>query len=283
MKPRSSPRSSTRSLSPREAAIVLPLEAEGREELTLDEIQERSRISRAYARRLAHDLVAKGWIQATRPGRYLLNPARRGPDALPDTDPFRVGSHLAAPYYFGYATAAELHGLLPQASRVYYVVTTARSGTRRRGPLEYRLVHAPRTRFFGTEVVRRREGELRVSDRERTLVDCLDRPELAGGVGGVAQIVASAKPRLDAPRLLRHVRRFGNRSLAHRLGYLLETLRPSMPAPGPLLAALRPLRGAPYAPLGAPAVYGRRGRWNDRWHLIENVPEGQLFAEVDLR
>ena len=273
----------TRSLSRTEAKIVLSLEEEGREDLSLHEIGTRAKISPGFARKVAHDLVEKGWLQRVGRGRYLLNPSRHGPDAIPDTDPLRIGSRIASPYYFGYATAAELHGLLPQASRVYYVVTPKRGGTVPSRVARFRRITVASARFFGAEHIVRRGQVLSVSDAERTVLDCLARPELSGGLGGVVQVMTSAADRLSWPRLYRYLVRLGSRSLALRLGFLLEWLGPMVRPPRGWLDRLRARPGEPYVPLGRPKEFGRRGAHDARWHIVRNVPEALLRAEVELR
>ena len=272
-----------RSLSPTEAKVVLSLEAERREELSLDDLQRRAGVSRGFARKLAHGLVRKGWLQRVGRGEYLLAPARHGPEAIADTDPLRFGARLARPYYFGYATAAELLGLLPQASRIYYVVTPVRGGARVLHAGEFRRIHVHRDRFFGMTRLRRRGESLVVSDPERTILDCLDRPELAGGLGGVVRILESARNRLDWGRLDRYLDRLGRRSLRLRLGFLLERLPtgPSLPQGWARRTDVRPHE--PFVPLGAPKEFGRKGPHDPRWHIIRNVPDSLLFAEVDVR
>ncbi|HEV2449386.1 MAG TPA: type IV toxin-antitoxin system AbiEi family antitoxin, partial [Thermoplasmata archaeon] len=202
-----------RSLSRSEAKIVLSLEAEGLEDLTLDGLRQRAGVSAGFARKLAHELVRKGWLQRVGRGRYLLNPSRHGPDAIPDTDPLRVGSRIVEPYYFGFATAAELLGLLPQASRLYYIVTPKRGGARWTHAAQFRRITVAPGRFFGFERIERRGEAIRVSDPERTVLDCLARPEFAGGLGGVAKIIESAAGALDWDRMARYLRRLGSRSL----------------------------------------------------------------------
>ncbi|HYA11289.1 MAG TPA: type IV toxin-antitoxin system AbiEi family antitoxin [Thermoplasmata archaeon] len=272
-----------RSLSATEARVVLSLEEEGAEELSLDAIQRLARVRRGFARKLAHGLVTKGWLQRVGRGRYLLNPSAYGPEAVPETDPLRVGSRLVAPYYFGFATAAELWGFLLQPGRTYYVVTPTRTEVRVRGPSHFRLVRVAGRRFFGSTSLERRGQALRVSDPERTVVDCIDRPELCGGMPGAVQVLARAKPRLSWPRLNSYLERLGNRSLAVRCGYLADHLRPSVPVPDRWRRRLLPKAADPWVPLGPPATYGRRGKREPGWRIICNVPEAELFAEADAR
>lgn len=274
---------SVRSLSRTEAKVILSLESEGRELVSLDEVRRRADVSPGFARKLAHELVRKGWLERVRQGTYLLNPSRHGPDALPDTDPLRIGSRLVEPYYFGYATAAELHGFFPQASRTYYIVTPSRWSPGKGRADRFRVVRVAPDRFFGTSPLVRRGVTLRVSDAERTVVDCLNRPELAGGIAGVAQIFALAKPRLDWSRFGAYLDRFGNRSLTLRAGLLSEKVRPSLPPPASWIRRRSAGPTEPYVPLGAPRLFGRRGKRNGRWHVIENVPDAQLFAEEEIQ
>ncbi len=272
-----------RSLSRVEARVVLSLEADGSEDVTLEEVESRGAVSRAFARKIAHTLVRKGWLQRVGRGRYLLNPARHGAQAVPDTDPLRLGSRVARPYYFGYATAAELLGLLPQASRVYYIVTPTRGQSRIQHAAQFQRVRMTPARFFGVRSIVRRGERVMVSDVERTIVDCLERPEFSGGLGGVARILESAGDQIRWDRLRRYLDRLGERSLIVRLGFLAERVLVRRPPPSRWVRAALPGPSDPYVPLGPPKEFGRRGPHDPRWRIIQNVPDSLLFAEVDVR
>jgi len=271
-----------RSLSPLEARVILSLEAEGIELVSLDEIRRRGSISAGFARKLAYQLVRKRWLQRVRQGMYLLNPSQHGPDAIPDTDPLRLGSRFVQPYYFGYATAAELLGLLPQASKLYYLVSTARAVPVQALQDRFRLIRVTPSRFFGFQRMERRGTTLSVSNLERTVLDCLNRPELAGGMAGISHIMALAKPRLNWGRFGRYLNQFGNRNLALRAGFLAERVRPSIRAPASWIRPRLARPHEPFAPLGPASVYGRSGPRDERWHVIDNVPDAVLFAEGEI-
>jgi predicted transcriptional regulator of viral defense system len=273
----------TRSLSRPEAKVVLSLEAEGSEDLTLEGVRLRAGVSPGFARKIAHDLVKKGWLQRVGRGKYLLNPSRHGPDAIPDTDPLRLGSRIVSPYYFGYATAGELLGLLPQASRLYYIVTPKRGNAQWVHAAQFRRVTVNPDRFFGFERIERRGESINISNRERTVLDCLSRPEFSGGLGGVVKILESAARTLDWDRMDRYLQRLGSRSLTLRLGFLAESYATAAPPPARWLDRARARPDEPYVPLGSPKEFGRRGAHDPRWHLILNIPEALLRAEVDVR
>jgi len=270
-----------RSLSRTEARVVLALEEAAAEDVSLDLIERYAQVRRGFARKIAHGLVAKGWLQRVGRGRYLLNPSANGPEATPETDPLRLGSRLVDPYYFGFATAAELWGLLLRPGRTYYLASPRRSTSRELGVSRFQVVHVAPRRFFGTTVVVRRGQRVVVSDLERTLLDCLDRPGLSGGLAGVAQVIARAKPRIRWHRLGGHLRRFGNRRLGARLGFLVERLRPSIPVPRTWAEGLRQRLPETWTPLGSTLLYGERGERDARWRVVSNVPRAELLAETD--
>lgn len=273
----------SRTLSARESDVILSLEAEDRDEVTITDIAERASVSRSYARKLAHDLHQKRWLQRIGRGRYLRIPAKNGPEAIPETNPFRLGSHLVDPYYFAYGTAANFHGLVTQAPRTYMLATTVDTERELREPIAFRIVTTVPRKFFGWEETERYGETVKVTDLDKTLLDCLDRQDLAGGLPGVVQAISQAKPRIDADRLGRYVKRFETGSLAQRLGYLLERVRPQVEVDKALIETLRSHQTSSYVHLGSPARYGTQGDHDSEWKVIVNVPEEEMFGEVTVR
>ena len=120
--------------------------------------------------------------------------------------------------------------------------------------------------------------KIQVSDRERSMLDAIDRPELVGGIEAAVQCLFHGGRKLDWPRLLGYLRRYHDSALARRLGYLCELLRIQLPeeVAGYLSGQSR---RAP-ARLGSAKRWGERGRLDRRWRLILNVPEKELLGEV---
>ena len=52
-----------------------------------------------------------------------------------------------------------------------------------------------------------------ISDREKTAIDCIDRPALAGGVGEAATILATASRRFDWNKAADYLERIGSGAL----------------------------------------------------------------------
>ncbi|MCG8556562.1 MAG: type IV toxin-antitoxin system AbiEi family antitoxin domain-containing protein [Proteobacteria bacterium] len=83
-----------RTLSQNEAKVVLDLEWRNQKTVTLAELREALGASEGYARKLAHGLVKKGWLERLRPGLFQLVPADRGREGVADTNPLAAGAVL---------------------------------------------------------------------------------------------------------------------------------------------------------------------------------------------
>lgn len=135
--------------------------------------------------------------------------------------------------------------------------------------VRFELVFIKPERMFGEELLGEPGLRIRVTGRERTVVDMLDRSDLCGGVPAAAAALRQAWPALDLERLTAHLERFAGGTVPRRLGYLAERLE-LLPPGDPLLARWRALIGAGYSLLerGGPA----EGPFVRRWGLRVNVP-----------
>lgn len=210
-------------------------------------------------------LLRAGYIKPVKRGIYQLVP----PDYL-DTgrqqpfDKFLLGRKLVSPYFFSYHSALEIHGVANTAafSTVYV------SSPRQFREIRYRgidFVWVSKTRAFGTEEVIWSDNRVVVSDRERTIIDCLDRIELAGGLEEALKGFASF-PAVDKEKLLSYVTLSGKKSLARKLGFLLsmEELRRAWGVNHDLLSKLQ------------------RGMTDKVYYFAARKEEGKLVKEWNL-
>jgi predicted transcriptional regulator of viral defense system len=113
---------------------------------------------------------------------------------------------------------------------------------------------------------------------ERALVDALDRPHYAGGVGEVSRMIARSLPRLAPDRLVELLERWGESALAQRLGYLAELH--GVECSPVLRAGLEQLvRPGSKVLLGPRRRWGTSGTLARRWNIIENVPRDVLVEK----
>lgn len=107
---------------------------------------------------------------------------------------------------------------------------------------------------------------VRVTDRERTLVDILDRPDLSGGIAEVSDALREAWPQLDPDRLGNYIERFGSGTVPKRLGFLSEHL--GLPGADPWVQVWRERMGSGITDLERGGATG--GRIIRRWGLRIN-------------
>jgi predicted transcriptional regulator of viral defense system len=272
----------TGALRPLESALILHLEREKQMAVTIEDTMDILDCSNNYARQTLHRLKERGWLAGITPGTYELISAERGEHAFPDTNPLFIGSTLVDPYYFSFATAAFFHGLSTQASATVYVATTVRKGRRLLTVREkkYRLVVQPDYKFFGAKEVDAYGTQVMMAQPEKTVVDALDRPKYAGDVPEIAAMLWRGRGQLDWRRLVDYALRFRSQALVQRLGYLTDVLdvRLDSDARRSLLAGFD--RGKTY--LGRTSRWGTGGDYDATWRVVDNVPERELLAEIEI-
>lgn len=273
-----------RTLSGNEAKLILQLEWDNESYLHISTIRKLLRCSKSYAYFIAHSLVKKGWIEPIGKGHYLLIEAKRGYKKLaPKMSPYMITRTLNQPYYIGYLSAAYHHHLTTQLPRVLHIAVQRQRRPFRFKHVTVQFVTVTREKFFGYENAKIDNEEIIVSDLEKTILDSLDRPELVGGIEAVARFLFLASPRIDFKKLLLYTRQIGNRALAVRLGYLLDALSVPTPPPKFVPKELKNYVNRILTPLGEVDRWGKKGRINPDWNVIENVPLQNIMAEIEIR
>lgn len=269
-----------RTLSRNEAKVVLDLEWRNQKTVTLAELREALGASQGYARKLAHGLVKKGWLERLRPGLFQLVPADRGREGIADTNPLVAGAVLVSPYFYSFGTACTHHGLTEQ---VFSEVYLACQEDRRREIIRdkrYVFVQVPERRFFGFEEIPVLGHAVQMATLERALLDAIDRPRYAGGIGEVSRIAARAGRRVSWEPLLELTSQWGSSALIQRLGYFMD-LHGVDVADAARDALLELVRPRSKIQLGSRRKWGTRGKLVRPWNVVENVPRDVLVAKEE--
>ena len=114
------------------------------------------------------------------------------------------------------------------------------------------------------------------------MVDCIDRPDLAGGPAELTRIVFGAADEVDAADLVETAHRMKSTALLQRLGFLADLAGWSMP-----LHLLDQLRAA--IPKSARATFGRTDRkegdigYVAEWGLFVHARRDDLLADTPRR
>ncbi|MFI5103213.1 MAG: type IV toxin-antitoxin system AbiEi family antitoxin [Terriglobales bacterium] len=273
----------TRSLSQQESRVVLALTERGQREATRAEIVELLGGSTKGADHVIESLRRKGWLERATWGKYLLIPPEQGPDALGGSNLLALASRIVNPYYIGFSTAAAHYGLTTQHRNVIFLVTPLRLRGRQVGESQVRIVNQADSKFFGFEPVDVLGYKVMISDREKTAIDCVDRPALAGGVGEAAIILATASRRFDWKKAADYLQRIESGALVRRFGWLADHVKADIPAEvrERLLSITGRSTRAWLGPAPEHAVRGAIG-YDETWRLFVNVPREELHGSAGL-
>ena len=142
------------------------------------------------------------------------------------------------------------------------------------GGYEYRFILVTESHMFGiTKHWVTKEQSVMISDMERTIIDSLRRPDLAGGITEIAKGLWMKRDTLNVERLIDYALRLDVGAVLRRLGYLLEHYGMANET------TLQPLRNklsATYQRLDP--VLTQEGTFLSRWRLRLNVSPEELDA-----
>lgn len=217
-------------LSAVEASLLVAFAGDGRTIFTVDDALRHWRGHPKTASRL-HELESKGWLERLERGKYLIVPFEAGPERLWTEDAFVLASFLIQPAAAAYWSALHRWSLTEQVPRVTFVQSTSRKSPPEKVILgiRFRFVRVVPRKFFGLHREHVEHHSYAITDREKTLIDCLDRPDLAGGIPVVSQALLEHDS-LDWSRLDHYLDRFPSGAVLKRLGFLVETMQ--VPIPG---------------------------------------------------
>ena len=164
-------------------------------------------------------------------------------------------------------------------------MTPVRLRARDVGASRVRIVNLSASKFFGFEAVDVLGYKVMISDREKTAIDCINRPDLAGGVSEAATILATASRRFDWTKAVGYLKRMNSGALARRVGWLVDYVKADVPPDArarllTLAARSRKTWLGP-DPARSPVVPGAIG-YDKTWRLFVNVKREDLHGSAGL-
>jgi len=238
--------------------------------------------NKIYASNQIHKLVSKlsqsGWIEILKRGTYAV----KSPLYSSDIPPFAIANALVQPMAISHWSALAYHGfttqnpVMIQASTPYKVVTPEmRLGAayRPRGraswrafDLEFEYIFVKKDRFWGfLKIWADSWAHVDITDRERTVLDLIVRPDIFGGIRAASEILEGALSQIALDRLVVYALRYDVGTVIKRLGWLLEKM-------GVETSLLLPLRRYPVA--GTILLDPNQPKsvtYDSSWHINENL------------
>lgn len=220
------------------------------------------------SRNFLHHLIEKKWILKIKRGVYVIAPLEAGKEgaAAYTLHSFVIGSLLTEPYYIGYWSALNYHGLTEQTPTSVYVATPKPKNSRHILDTQFLFVTIPKHKMsFGIKQVEIEKRKVRISSPEKTVVDCLDHPEHCGGIEEIAKSLYFSKDELDIKKMVQYAKKIGNNTVIKRLGFIAESFEWNDVLQ--LLSSV-PLKSG-YSALDP--TRPKKGKIKERWKIIINA------------
>ena len=210
-------------------------------------------------------LEMSGYIERIEKGKYIIIPlgAKKGEYTL---DEFVIGSLLVNPHCISYWSALHFYGMTEQIPNTVFIQTTSRKKKRLLNifGVDYRVIRIKPDRFFGIRKEWIDENEVRIAEKEKTIVDCLDKPHYCGGIVEVAKALKTED--FNKEKLAEYAEKINNTGVIRRLGYLSDLLDIDIP--------VQRIETRNYLYLDP--TMPRKGVRDAKWKLMVNLDEKAL-------
>jgi len=269
---------SLKTLGPQGARLVTTLHERSQAIFGIGDVKAATGLADASARSFVRTLVERGLVTRLKPGLYILVPFEMGKEKEFAGDPYLVAKALAGgkDYYLSHGTAMEIHQMVTQPQLVVSVTTTKPLRSRSIMGTDFRFIRCQRKSLFGiVEHWVTRQERVQVSDRNRTVIDGLRRPEYCGGLTEVAKGLWMQREKISVEEMTRYAIRLNVGAVIRRLGFLLDLYQM---ATDETRMRLRNRLTNTYVPLD-PILPGQ-GKHLHRWRLRLNVDPDELRLVV---
>ena len=212
----------------------------------------------------------KGRIIHIRRCLYATIPSGADPSSYP-VDHYLLAAKMAEDAILAYLTALEFHGKAYSIHNMLLYVSSNKSLPLKfqkykiRGILTPSLLKAKGKEMFGVIRLKRSGVELKVTNLERTFVDVLDRPDLAGSWEEIWRSLESIEF-FDLDQVLAYIILLENKTTAAKVGFFLESHKDELMVEEKYLEKLQKL--SPRQPHYLSRNRRKDCHWVKKWNLM---------------
>ena len=180
-------------------------------------------------RELLSDMTKRGLLMRLKEGIYHIIPYEQNAEFfMPDWH--LIAEHLIndAQHYIGYYSALQIHNLITQPSLKEQIVVSKqlRPSEIKIKDVPFQFIYHNEKHFFGAKKIWVDNfNKVMCSDLEKTIIDCLFKPDYAGGIVEIARAIYISKEKIKYDTLLEYAKKFNSQAVIKRLGFLLEILK----------------------------------------------------------
>jgi len=209
-------------LGPREIQLIYTLEKQNLMIFNTKDVKNILKTSDASVKNVIYRLKDKHRVIEIERGKYLLAPAKSGVEGYWSEHTFKILNKLIDKYYVSYWTALHYWGMTEQIPRTIYVVTTKIKKDIEFFGEKIQFVTVIPKKFYGYVKKKIDDDYFTIATREKTIIDCLDRPTYCGGVSELLKGLYTARDQINFDYLINIAVKSDTSSVQRRLGYLLE-------------------------------------------------------------
>jgi len=190
-----------------------------------------------------------------------------------------IAEHLVkdTDHYIGYYSALQIHNLITQPSLKEQIVVSRqiRPSTIKIKNVPFQFIYHNDSHFFGSKKIWIDSyHQVHCSDLEKTMIDCLFKPDYAGGIVEIAKAIFSSKNTIQFEKLLEYTKKFQSQAVIKRLGFLLELLEIRTD----IIEVFQKSKTASYVLLDTELP--KSGKFISRWCIQQNLETETIKAAL---
>ncbi len=237
------------------------------EVFTINDMRKTTQMSDSGLKKLLYRLEKQGWIERIENGKYIIIPlsAEKGKYTLNE---FVIGSMLVEPYCISYWSALHYYGFTDQIPSTVFIQTTSRKkklGLEVFG-VRYKIIKIKPQKLFGLKAAWFDNHKIFITDKEKTIIDCLDWPRYSGGI--IEVIKGIKEQSFDKTIIVDYANQINNTGVIRRLGFLCDYYGIDIHLP--------PLKRNISNYLHLDPSMPHEGEKSSKWKLIINLAEDTL-------
>jgi predicted transcriptional regulator of viral defense system len=224
------------------------------------------------------NMTKRGLLMRVKEGLYYVIPFEQ------DAKTFMPDWHLLsqylvsdAAYYIGYFSALQIHSLTTQPNLREQIVVNKqiKPSILFVKEIPFQFIYHNEKHFFGNKKTWIDSfNRVQCSDLEKTIIDCLFKPEYAGGITEITKAIYKIKDKIDYSKILQYTKRFDSQAVIKRLGFLLELLEIKHSA----IDELQKLRTNSVVLLEP--LYTKDGKTISRWAIQQNIDTESILSPI---
>ena len=175
---------------------------------------------------------------------------------LPLENPYLLGSKISKNSFISYRSALDYYAQLEEKFHIIYVSDKTKFQEFEFNNYTYKFVN---NKTFGIVNI----NGIKITDKEKTFVDCINKPELAGG-GEHLVTTLELIGKLDGTKILKYLTYYNSKKLYAKVGFMLEWLNYVFDVPKKVIDEC-------YTKCGNVKYYfekNQKGRLIKKWNLI---------------